>query len=457
MTSPAGGGNVASPMSVFFKEARLTLALAVPIIVGQVSQMLMAVTDSVMIGRVGAVPLAASAFAGGLFSVCYVVGIGLLMPVAVFVSREHGAGDDRAGARWLQHGVVLAGLAGLVAMAVMSALAAGFAHMGQPPEVLAGVQPFYALITLSMAPVLVFQAFRQFAEALGRPGMPMLILLGSVVLNAGLNWVLIYGHLGAPALGLAGAGWSTLIARALALVAIIAWLRRSAAFREAWPVAWLRGLERTRFREMLRIGVPAAVMLFFEVAGFMMAAVMMGWLGVQALAAHQIALSCAAFVFMFPLGLSMAVGMRISKTVGEGRTASLRPIALGALAMSSAFMSLSAVSFWFGGLWLARGFVNDPAVVELAARLLVVAAIFQLFDGAQVIGSGALRGLSDVRVPAAITFVSYWLLAIPGGYVLGLHTSLGAVGIWTGLAAGLAVAAVLHAWRFTLLTNAQSY
>ena len=439
-------------MSVFFKEARLTLALAVPIIVGQVSQMLMGVTDSVMIGRVGAVPLAASAFAGGLFSVCYVVGIGLLMPVAVFVSREHGGGNDHAGARWLQHGMVLAALAGFVAMAVMGALAAGFAHMGQPPEVLAEVQPFYALITFSMLPVLVFQAFRQFAEALGRPGVPMLILLGSVALNAGLNWILIYGHAGSPALGLAGAGWATLIARVAALVAIILWLRRAEALRAAWPASWLRGMEAVRFREMLRIGVPAAVMLFFEVAGFMMAALMMGWLGAQALAAHQIALSCAAFVFMFPLGLSMATGMRISKAVGEGRAHALRPIALGSLAMSSAFMSLSALSFGLGGAWLARGFIEDPAVVALAARLLVVAAIFQLFDGAQVIGSGALRGLSDVRVPAAITFVAYWLLAIPGGYALGLHTSLGAVGIWTGLAAGLAVAAVLLAWRFMRLT-----
>jgi len=440
-------------MSLFFKEARATLALAAPIIVGQVSQMLMGVTDSVMIGRVGAVPLAASAFAGGLFSVFYVVGIGLLMPVAVFVSREHGAGDDRAGARWLQHGVVLAVLAGLVALAGMAALAAGFAHMGQPPEVLAQVQPFYALIALSLPPVLVFQALRQFAEALGRPGVPMLILLGSVVLNAALNWILIYGNCGAPALGLAGAGWATLIARMAALVAIILWLRRADALRAAWPVSWLRGLDRARFREMLRIGVPAAVMLFFEVAAFMTAALMMGWLGAQALAAHQIALSCAAFVFMVPLGLSMATGMRISKTLGEGRAQALRPIALGSLAMSSAFMSVSAACFGLAGPWLARGFVEDPEVVTLAARLLVVAAIFQLADGAQVIGSGALRGLSDVRVPAAITFVAYWLLAIPAGYGLGLHTSLGAVGIWTGLAAGLAIAAVLHIWRFLRLTR----
>ncbi|HSI09808.1 MAG TPA: MATE family efflux transporter [Rariglobus sp.] len=440
-------------MSMFFKEARLTLGLALPIVVGQVSQMLMGVTDSIMIGRVGAVPLAASAFASGIFSVFFVVGIGLLLPVAVFVSREHGAGDDRAGASWLQHGVALAIVGSVVEMLVMLGLAGAFHRMGQPPEVLAEIGPFYTLITVSLLPVLLFQVFRQFAEALGRPWVPMIIMLAAVALNVGLNWILIYGNLGAPALGLAGAGWATLISRITALVVIVVWLRQAKSFRSVMPDTWISGLRLARVREMLRIGVPAAVMLFFEVGAFMMAAVMMGWLGATALAAHQIALSCAGFMFMFPLGLSMAVGMRVGKAVGEGRTELLRPIAGGALAISCVIMSVSAVGFALGGESLARGFVNDAEVVALAARLLVVAAIFQLFDGAQVIGSGALRGLSDVRVPAVITFIAYWLLAIPTGYGLGLHTSLGAVGIWTGLAAGLAVAALLLGLRFRLLTK----
>jgi multidrug resistance protein, MATE family len=373
-------------MSLFWKEARLTLALALPIVVGQVSQMLMGVTDSIMIGRLGAVPLAASAFAGGVFSVFYVIGIGLLLPVAVFVSREHGAGDDRAGARWLQHGVALAVVAGVVAMLAMIALAGGFDRMGQPPEVLAEIEPYYTLIVVSLLPVLVFQVFRQFAEALGRPWVPMSIMLASVALNVLLNWILIYGKFGAPALGLGGAGSATLASRIAALVAIVLWLRKAGAFRRVFPDTWIIGLQFTHIREMLRIGVPAAVMLFFEVGGFMVAAVMMGWPGATALAAHQIALSCAAFMFMFPLGLSMAVGMRIGKAVGEGRRDLLRPIAGGALAMSCAIMSVSAVGFALGGEWLARGFVNDAEVVGLASQLLVVAAIFQLFDGAQVIG-----------------------------------------------------------------------
>ncbi len=440
-------------MNVVLKQARVTLALALPIVVGQVSQMIMGVTDSVMIGRLGAVPLAGSAFAVGIFSVFYVVGLGLLLPVAVLASREHGAGDDRGCGRWLQHGAVMAVLASLLGMGAMWVLSGWFDRMGQPVEVLAAIDPYYGLTTLSLLPVLVFQVFRQYAEALGRPWVPMAIMLSGVALNVVLNWILIYGNLGAPALGLEGAGWATLAARVAIVVAILAWLRNAETFRGAWPEAWLRRLQPVRFREMLRIGVPASVMLFFEVGAFVAAALMMGWLGAEALAAHQIALSCAGFMFMFPLGLSMATSMRVGKAVGEGRLDLARPIAGGALLMSCVMMSLSAVGFWLGGEWLARGFVNDPAVVELAARLLVVAAIFQLFDGAQVIGSGALRGLTDVRVPAVITFVAYWILAIPAGYGLGIHTSLGAVGIWAGLAAGLAVAAVLLARRFLLLTR----
>ena len=440
-------------MSVTVQQARITLRLALPMVVGQVSQMLLGVIDSMMIGHLGAVPLAASAFAGGVFMLFFMVGIGLLLPVAVLVSREQGAGKTHEVARWLQHGTVLAIVAGVAEIGLMLALWGGSGRLGQPPEVLAEAGPFYGLIALSLLPAMLFQVFRQFAEALGRPWIPMALMLGGVALNVGLNWVLIYGNLGATALGLAGAGWATLVARVAVLVAILVWLRRSGGFAAAWPQRWFGGLKVARFREMLHLGGPAAAMFFMEVGAFMAATLIIGWLGAEALAAHQIALSCAGFMFMFPLGLSMAVGMRLAKAQGEGRPDLLRPIAGGALAMGWAVMSVSAVVFALFGEELARGFVADTAVVILATRLLVVAAIFQLFDAAQVIGAGALRGLADVKVPTAVTFVAYWVLAIPCAYGLGLHTQLGAVGVWVGLATGLGVAAVLLGVRFWRLTR----
>ncbi|HEY0946018.1 MAG TPA: MATE family efflux transporter [Opitutaceae bacterium] len=440
-------------MSTYAKEARATLALALPIVVGQVSQMLMGITDSVMIGHVGTLPLAAAAFTNSVFGVFFVVGIGVLVPVAVLVSRAHGAGREHEAGEWLRHGVTIALAASGGGSLLMALLALQLHRFGQPPEVLAEVQPYYLIIAASLVPTLLFQAFRQFGEALGRPWPPMLMMLGGVGLNVVLNWILIYGHLGAPAMGLEGAGWATLIARTAGVFMILAWLTQAAAFRIAWPRVWFRGLQRARFREMLHLGVPAAGMLLFESGAFSAAALMMGWLGAVPLAAHQIALSCAALTFMFPLGLSMAVSMRLGKAVGEGRREVLRPIGFGALGISVAIMGGFALIFAIAGRPLAAAFVADAGVIDLAARLLVVAAIFQLFDGGQVVGAGALRGLADVKIPAIITFAAYWLIALPGGYFAGVRGPLGPLGVWAALAAGLAFAAVFLALRFARLTR----
>lgn len=440
-------------MSSYVQEARRTLALAGPIIVGQVSQMLMGVTDSIMIGHVGKVPLAASAFAGSLFGIFFMAGIGLLIPVAILVSRAHGAGDEGEAAEWMRHGTLLGGIVGAVWALVMLLLGTQLTHFGQPPEVLALIQPYYALIAVSLLPTLLFQVLRQFAESLQRPWVPMLLMLAGVVLNIGLNWVLIYGHLGAPAMGLAGAGWATLIARVLGVVAIWRWVSRAPAFHAAWPQRWRAGYAGDRFKRMLAIGGPIAGSLMFESGAFGLAALMMGWLGATALAAHQIAISCAAFTFMFPLGLSMAVSMQIGRAVGAGRTTALRPIGFGAQLMSALVMGGFAVIFAVAGRSLAGAFVDDPAVVDLAVRLLVIAAIFQLADGGQVVANAALRGLTDVKIPTVLTALAYWGLALPLAYGLGFHTTVGASGVWVGLAAGLGFAAVALNLRFARMTR----
>ncbi|MDR0353740.1 MAG: MATE family efflux transporter [Opitutaceae bacterium] len=452
-------------MSAFFQEARATLALAVPIIVGQTGQTLINVADTMMIGHVGTTELAAAAFAGGVFHVVFLGGIGLLAAVPVFTARANGAGDQAGVASWLRHGIALAVCAMLVQMAVLLPMGGHLHRFRQPPEVVAVVGPYYFLLAVSVVPAMAFQVFRQFAEALGRPWVPMFIMLGSVALNVVLNWVFIYGRLGAPAMGLAGAGLATLLARAGALAAIVAWTRSEPRLGEAWPRPasggrggfwrrWAGGLRAEGFAEMLKIGAPAAAMLLFEVTAFTMAALMMGWVGEQALAAHQIALTCAGTTFMVPLGISMAAGIRMSVLLGEGRLGARRASGFGAVGMGCVFMGCSALVFVVAGGVIARGFVpEDAEVAALAARLLVVAGVFQIFDGAQVVSAGALRGLADVRVPSGITFAAYWLLAIPGGWFLGVRGAFGAVGIWGGLACGLAVAAVLLVWRLVRLTR----
>ncbi|HVU16861.1 MAG TPA: MATE family efflux transporter [Candidatus Didemnitutus sp.] len=439
-------------MSKLTEELRPTLALALPIIVAQVGQMLIGITDSAMIGRLGTVPLAASAFTNGVFGVFFVAGIGFLSPVGVFTARDHGANDLAGCAKWLKHGRVVAIAYGFGSFGLLALLSGQLHRFGQPPAVLAITPPFFLLIAASLIPTLFFQVQRQFAESLGHPWIPMLIMLGDVALNAGLNALFIWGGFGIPAFGLVGAGMATLLARTLAVVALAIWLRCSPALREV-RAATAGDWSWKAFHALLAMGVPAAGALIFESGAFASAALMMGWIGATALAAHQVALSCAAFTFMFPLGLSIAVSMRVSKALGAGRRDLLRPIGFGALVVSTLLSLVFAAIFALGGGLLARGFSPDPAVNMLAAHLLLVAALFQVFDAGQVVGSGALRGLADVRVPTLLTFIAYWVLALPVGYFLAFRRDEGAMGIWTGLAIGLACAALLLWRRFDRLSR----
>ncbi len=440
-------------MSRVTAELRPTFTLAAPIVVGQLSQMLMGVTDSVMIGHAGTVPLAASSFGGSVFSVFFVAGIGLMLPVSIFVARAHGAERPDECGEYLRHGLALALFFGVLETLAMGSLSFGLARFGQPAEVLAIVTPFFLLIAGSITSVFVYLVLRQFAEAMGHPWAPMFIMLAGVALNAALNWVFIYGHLGMPALGLTGAGISTLVSRTLGALVIFLWLRRDAAVRAAWPRRWFGGYSRARFREMLHIGLPASGMLLFESSAFAFSSVMIGWLGAVPLAAHQIALSCASLSFMFPLGLSTAAGMRVSRAVGAGEFERRRPIAIAAYLIGLATMGTFAVLFAFGGRMISGWFVRDGVVIALATQLLAVAALFQFVDGVQVIAAACLRGITDVKVPAVLTFVAYWVVALPLGYALGVRGTLGAAGMWIGIATGLALAAVALSMRFARLTR----
>ena len=440
-------------MQAILREARATLLLAVPITIGQVGQMLMGITDSVMIGRVGAVPLAASAFGGSVFNLFFIVGVGIMSPVAVFASRSRGAERHDEAGEYLRHGLALALGFSVLEVGFLLLIGRHLALFHQPPEVVAAVNPFFMLIGVSIVPVLAYLALRQLAESMGRPWVPMIVILLEVGLNAFLNWVFINGHLGSPALGLTGSGIATLVARLLGTIVIFVWLACEPSVRAAWPRRWFAPLSWSRLSRMLGVGLPVAGSLLFESGAFAAATIMMGWLGAAPLAAHQVALSCAAFTFMFLLGLAIAVGMRLSAAVGRGDHAKLRTIWFGAVGMGGALALVNAGVFFFLGRVISRAFIADPAVTSTAAVLLAVAALFQVFDGGQVINSASLRSLTDVKVPALITFVAYWMISLPLGYILGVRGSFGPAGIWFGLAAGLAFAAVFLGLRFLRMTR----
>ena len=436
-----------------FRELRTTLLLALPIAAGHLGQILLGVTDSLMIGRLGPVPLAASAFAGTFFSLVYVTAIGLLTAVSVRTAHAHGAARPREAGEVLRHGLFLAAVLSVGLGAVIQAVSHHLARFGQPPEVAAAAPAFLTLIGWSLVPGLLFTAVKNACEALDRPWTPLLWVLAGVGLNVLLNWILIYGHLGFPALGLAGSGWATLLSRTALFAGLALHLHRSRALAAARPARWFGPLVRVELRAQLRLGLPVSAQLLFEVGLFSIAGLFMGWFGTVPLAAHQIALSCASTAFMCPLAIAVALSIRLGRMRGAGEPHRLRTIGLGGIGAGAAIMGVFAGVFITLGRPIAALFIADPAVIALAARLLVVAAVFQLFDGTQVTASGALRGLADVRWPTAITFAGYWLLALPAAWIAGFKLHFGPVGVWAGLALGLAACALLLLQRFLRKTG----
>jgi MATE family multidrug resistance protein len=428
------------------RELRPTLRLAAPITAGQVGQMLIGVTDTIMVGHVGTLALAACSFANNVLIVIAVTGFGVLTAVSVRVSRAHGGGVAPAMARALHGGLGLSIFGGLAGALCIHIAYPWFHHLGQAPGVVEEARVYMLVVGWSLIPAFATNAARNYLDARSHPWPGFWIIIGGVLLNVFLNWVLIFGHLGAPAMGLAGAGWATFWSRVITAVVMI-WFVWAGSYRptERWrpDLSWWR-----EQAALLRLGVPAGLQLLSEVGAFAVAAILIGRLGAVPLAAHQIAITCASTTFMFPLGVALASTVRIAQASGAGRADLLRPIAAGAWAVGVGCMAFFAVLFLVASQPIAALFVRDPEVISLAASLLLIAGIFQLVDGVQVVGSGLLRGLRDTTAPMIITLAAYWLVALPLGTWLALGAHRGAPGMWIGLAVGLAVAAALLVKRF---------
>jgi multidrug resistance protein, MATE family len=429
-------------------ELRSTLILAAPIVAGHVGHMLMGLTDTLMIGRVGVVELAAVAFSQVIFHVAFIGWVGALTAVSVLVAHAHGGGDERAAGAALRLGCWIGLIGGVATAACVVACFPLLAHLGQPPDVIAACKPYLAWILGSMPLAFVWIAWRNFSEAKSSPWPAFWAGLAGVLLNVLLNWLLIFGKLGLPELGLTGAGIATWIGRAFTLGLMIVWMYRDARFSDAIPDRWLAPIDRLLLRQFVKLGSPVALQLLLEVGAFSAAAFFMGWIDVTALAAHQIAITCAAITFMVPLGLSIAVTIRIGQVLGAGQHQRVASIGGGIILFTLAIEAVFALCFILLSIPIASLFTTDPTVIKLAATLIVIAGAFQLVDGLQVVSIGALRGLKDVRIPTAFVFAAYWLVSLPLGLVLAFPLNLGARGMWIGLSAGLGCAALALSWRF---------
>jgi multidrug resistance protein, MATE family len=422
-------------------ENRRTLSLAAPIIAGLLGQMLMGVADTIMVGHVGVVPLAACAFANTVLVVPMVFGFGLLSSVSVEASHAHGEGRPEVAGEFLRGGILLAVLlAGFLALGAHASLP-HLPLLRQPSEVNSIVGPYFLLCAWSFLPVFVTGAAKNFSEALEHPWPPFWIMLAGVGLNILLNWIFIYGNLGMPALGLDGAGLATLLSRLATLFGIVLFSSRSRRLHSAWPRQWFAPGLLSRARRLADVGIHSGGLSLCEVGGFSLGSIMMGWLGVIPLAAHQIAFTCAGTTFMVPLGLSQAVSVRVGRARGSGTREQIPDIVHGALALGIGIMSIFATCYFLMGTTIAAAFVDDPAVQALTVQLLLLAGVFQIFDGIQIVSSGALRGFADTRVPLLIGVLAYWGVALPVSWTAAFAFEMGACGVWTGFVVGLGTAA----------------
>jgi len=434
-------------------ETCRTFRLALPIIVGMLGQNLLGIADVAMIGRVGVTELAACGFVFNISHIPLLAGLGLLAPISIRAAQAYGANKPGEAAECLRHGMLLALLCG-IGMGVSMVLLDDYLHwFRQPAHVMDASHSYLLLFGWSMAGVMISHTIKQYCEALNDPWPPMIILLVGVALNILLNWVFIYGNWGSPPLGLEGAGIATLIARwamAMASVIYVLGATKLARFR---PVQLRNNWSWSRLKDLLTLGFPICIQHVMEVGAFVFGAIMMGWFGATAMAAHQIAITCATSTFIVALSVGMAVGVRVGHVWGAGLRGRLRHIVGGGMFMGVGVMGLCAIGFLTAGEVIAGWFSEVPEVTALAAVLFIAAGIFQISDGTQVVVMFALRGMSDVRIPTFIAIVSYWLVSLPVGYLIAFTWDKGPIGVWFGYVVGLTCVAVLASIRFRILSH----
>jgi MATE family multidrug resistance protein len=430
------------------KDLLATLNLSYPIMIGQVGVMLMSLIDNVMVGRLGAIPLAASSIANAIFFMLTIFGLGTISIVTPLVATRHGKQDkDECGALF-SAGIKVAFAFGILFVLISYLLVQYFHIFDQPQEVVPLATEYLIIIAFSAIPMMLFRVAKHFAEGVSATKPAMYVTYASAVVNIALNYVLIYGKFGAPALGLAGAGYATLITRVLMAVGMFWYVFTKARFRPFLQTFRFLSVTRDQIQEILRQGLPAGFQHFFEVSAFAGAAIMVGWLGAQSLAAHQIALNLASITYMAATGLGVAGSIRVGNAAGEGNPARIFKAGTSSFVLVFIFMSLTCLIFVSCNYFLVKIYIDDPQVIDIAASLLIIAGFFQLSDGIQVVGLGVLRGIEDVNLPTIITLVSYWGIALPAGYFLCFNFGWGITGMWIGLLLGLTVSAIFLTLRF---------
>ncbi|MCH7724154.1 MAG: MATE family efflux transporter [Bacteroidetes bacterium] len=409
---------------------------------------MMGVVDSLMVGTLGSAPLAAASLGNIITLVIFIVGIGVSFAVTPLVAISVGANKYSDCGIFFRQSLLVNLSFGFILMAITLICSELLVYLDQPAEVLAQAKSYTRILGLGALPVMLFQTYKQFIEGLSvmKPAMAITILAN--IINAFTNWTLIFGNLGFPALGLDGAGWATFTSRSFMAILLMLYVMNKKYFKQYDVSFHFKNINLPVIKKILSLGLPSGIQYFFEVGAFAFAAIMIGWLGTEQLAAHQIAINLASISFMVVLGLSMAGGIRVGNAVGEKNIIGVRRAGFTTIFLALCVMAGSGIIFIIFRNILPAFYINDSTVISIASSLLIIAALFQLSDGVQAVGIGILRGLTDVKIPTAITFIAYWIIGLPIGYLLAFKLGWGVQGIWIGLLAGLTTSAILLTLRF---------
>jgi MATE family multidrug resistance protein len=449
-------------LSHLSKEFRYNWKLSAPVIMGMLGHTFVGLVDNIMVGQLGSAELAAVSLGNSFFFVAMSLGIGFSTAITPLVAEADSENNFKKGKSAFKHGLFLCIVLSLLLFGMILLAKPLMYLMEQPEEVVLLTMPYLDIIAISLIPLIIFQGFKQFSDGLSLTKHAMYATIVGNLINVGLNYVLIFGKLGFPKMGIVGAGVGTLVSR-LAMIAIIWTLLKNDKKASAF-VTHIRLfiLDSTMLKKIINLGLPSAMQMFFEVAIFTSAIWLSGLLGKNAQAANQIALNLSSMTFMIAMGLSVTAMIRVGNQKGLRNYEELQRIAKSIFLMGIMFASVFALLFLifhdiFPALYLDLDDVNNYSdnqeVVSIASKLLLVAALFQISDSAQVIFLGALRGLQDVKIPTVLTFIAYWMIGFPTSYFLGKETAYGSTGIWIGLLVGLASASIFLYLRFIYLTN----
>ncbi len=437
-------------MKISRDELTSMLRLALPVVVAELGWVSMSIVDTMMVGRLGPEAIGAVSVGNSLFIAAAIFGIGLLLGLDTFISRAFGADNHSECRRWLAHGVLLSlfltpPLTGAVLLPILF-----LDEWGTRPEVLALAIPYLKTLAFGVLPLLLYASFRRYLQALSRVAVVMFALITANLVNAAANWVLIFGNLGFPPLGVEGAGWATFISRSYMALVLFAFILYAERHRIQAFIKEFTHFEKQRLKDLLSLGFPAAIQLTLEIGVFAMATALVSRLDPLSLAAHQVALATASFTFMVPLGVSAAAAVRVGQAMGRGRPDQAANSGWMALIVGSVFTTFAALMFLIFPVQILRLYTPETAVISVGVPLLAIAAFFQVFDGLQVISTGALRGTGETRTAMKASLVCHWLLGLPIGYFLCFTLDWGVFGIWIGLSTGLTVVGIwlVSFWSF---------